>query len=106
MVLIINGQYWKHVSHKQSLNVKKLTALCKWDSQGRPSPPKAMMHFPPVSDFPLFTKICLSPWENFPILNFSLCFRKKFISPLFSKISPVFVRFMCCLPDLPLFPLF
>ena len=40
--------------------------------QGRPSlhPPKIMMHFPPFSDFPLFSKKFLTLWKIFNILPF------------------------------------
>src|SRR6218665_3192139 len=32
--------------------------------------PEAMMHFPPVSDFPLFPKSVQTPWKIFPISPF------------------------------------
>ena len=78
--------------------------------QGRPSS-EAMMHFPSVSDFPLFPKNFLTPWTNFPHLTFSRnyfrfssaklsaisipfpLFRENYSFPLLLEIPPVFDNF-------------
>ena len=39
-------------------------------TQGRPSPPETMMHFPPVSDFPPIFKKLSDSEENFKNLSF------------------------------------
>jgi len=48
-------------------------------------PPKAMMHFPPVLDFPLFPHIFQSPWNIFLIFSCS----KKILA--FLVIDPTFL---------------
>src|SRR6218665_1028711 len=59
--------------------------------QGRPSS-EAMMHFPSVSDFPLFSKNFLTPWTNFPHLTFSRNYFR-FSSAKLSAISIPFPLF-------------
>src|SRR6218665_1709994 len=51
--------------------------------QGRPSPPEAMMHFHPVSQISNFPTI-------FPVLVHFPSVSRKLLSPLLSKMSPLF----------------
>src|SRR6218665_2226502 len=45
--------------------------IYRWLYAGASIPSKAMMHFPPVLDFPMFPKNCLTPWKISQILPFS-----------------------------------
>src|SRR6218665_1201143 len=90
---------------------------------GAPIPPEAMMHFPSVSNFPLFSKNFQTLWKIFKILPFPddlflvidhnlskfppifpvsvhspPLFRENYYFPLLSKISPpLFEKFTCFL---------
>jgi len=64
-------------------------------------PPEAMMHFPPVSDFPLFSKTISDSLENFPFpVNFFDFHPPKFLMIFFLvinhkfRISPLFLPFI------------
>src|SRR6218665_731230 len=76
---------------------------------GTSIPPKAMMHFPPVSYSPLFSENLKNLWKSFKILRFpkkilnfhppKLVIDHKFrISPLFQYIFPPVSRKLLFLP--------
>src|SRR6218665_2650949 len=78
-------------------------------NQRRPSPSEAMMHFPPVSDFPLFSKFFYTFLKISKILSFpqkiSHIHRPKFLTTFLLvidhtfRISPLFFLFQHISPD-------
>ena len=76
---------------------------------GASIPPQTMMHFPPVSDFPLFSKNCKVLWKiskivPFPPEKMSDFHPQKFLMTFFLVIDHKILNFPPILPVLVHFP--
>src|SRR6218665_1111638 len=76
-IITINTSKCAQMDPQQPLKTSKFYSRCKRIDiekslrAGASIPPEAMMHFPPVSDFPLFSRIFLTFWKISEILPFS-----------------------------------